>query len=227
MKALMIGYEGYQGRLSNPAALAARALNGRRVGSIEISGVSMPVAYSGLKERLEDLLKLHEPRLVLGLGLWPGEPVIRVEQLAYNQAEFELPDNEGLVARGERLVTNGPVALEATVPAENIAAELLRTGVPARCSQTAGTFLCNAMFYLLLDTARRKYTDMKCGFVHLPYLPAQVAELLCTIDRERSLGVYQRADLASMDEHTVARALLTVVRTALSDQPSNSDSGNA
>lgn len=219
MRALLIGYEGYQGRMSNPAATVATALNGCSSDGCDIVGASMPVALNGLQERLRNLLQLHRPDMVLGLGLWPGESVIRIEQLAYNRAEFELPDNQGVVARGERLVPDGPVALEATVPTETITAALLGAGIPARCSQTAGTFLCNAMLYLLLDMARRTYPDMQCGFVHLPYLPAQVAELLRTIDDERSIGIYQRADLASMDEAVACRALLSVVRIALAGEP--------
>lgn len=214
MKALVIGFEGYQGRVSNPAAAVAHALNGKTVGKAAVTGASIPVAYSGLRERLWKLIDAHEPSLVLGLGLWPGEPVIRIEQLAYNCADFEMPDEEAYLARGERLAPEGPKALEATVPTERIVGELLISGIPARCSQTAGTFLCNAMFYLLLEAAESKYAGMKCGFVHLPYLPSQVAELLRTIDEERRLGIYQRADLASMDENKAVEALMTVINVA-------------
>lgn len=219
MKTLLIGYEGYQGRSSNPAAMVACALDGTMLERTEIVGMCMPVIYSDLRARLEDVLALHRPDMVFGLGLWPGEPVVRVERLAYNCADFELPDNEGVVARGERLVPAGPSALEATVLVEPIVDQLLAAGIPGRVSLSAGTFLCNAMFYHLLDIGRLRFPGMGCGFVHLPYLPDQVAAILQTIDAERRVGIYQRADLASMDQAVATRALIEIVTVTSNARP--------
>lgn len=214
MKALIIGFEGYQGRSSNPAGMVAAALDGEILGEMALTGVTLPVVYAELRGRVLELLEHHEPDIAIGLGLWPGEPVIRLEQLAYNRADFEMPDNAGQLIRGEPLQPGGAVALEATIPTDRIVAELLRSGIPARTSQTAGTFLCNATLYTLLSSPQTQRGATKCGFVHLPYLPAQVAELLQSIDEERTLGIYQRADLASMDAATAAEAVRIVLRTA-------------
>jgi len=214
MKTLIIGFEGYQGRSSNPAATVATALDGKTVGDMAVTGVTIPVIYAELRERVFDLLKRHEPGIAVGLGLWPGEPTIRLEQLAYNRADFEMPDNAGQLISGEPLAPGGAVALEATIPTERIVAELLRSGIPARTSQTAGTFLCNATLYALLSTPRAQGGATKCGFIHLPYLPAQVAALLHRIDQERTLGIYQRADLASMDPDTATEAVRIALRVA-------------
>lgn len=217
MKALVLGFEGYQGRSGNPAAAVADALDGLAEGGVQVIGVTLPVVYDGLIARIEALLDQHTPQIAVGLGLWPGEPMIRLEQLAYNRAEFEMPDNAGRIVSGEPLIEGGPVALEATLPVDRIASELLARGIPARSSQTAGTFLCNATLFALLHAAAARPGVRRCGFVHLPYLPEQVAALARAIHEDRELGLYQRADLASMHLETMVEALRTLLSTCANE----------
>jgi pyroglutamyl-peptidase len=75
-----------------------------------------------------------------------------------------------------------------------------------RLSTTAGTYLCNATLYTLLSLIERTGRPIPCGFIHLPYLPEQVAHLLSDA-RAGRLDIHQRADLASMDFATMAQAL--------------------
>ena len=65
-------------------------------------------------------------------------------------------------------------------------------GIPCALSYTAGTFVCNDLLYTLLHHYRD--TDVKVGFVHIPYLPEQAGE-----------GV------PSMELSTVAEALTAMI----------------
>ncbi len=49
-------------------------------------------------------------------------------------------------------------------------------GVPAKISNSAGTYVCNFLFYRLQDLSRGvgMNTCRLSGFVHVPYLPEQV-----------------------------------------------------
>jgi len=47
-------------------------------------------------------------------------------------------------------------------------------GFPAGVSQTAGTFVCNHVFYGLMHHAAG--SALKAGFIHVPFLPEQAAE---------------------------------------------------
>ena len=58
--------------------------------------------------------------------------------------------------------------------AESVAKEIL-AGLPAAVSNTAGTFVCNNVFYALMDLAARHPIPMRGGFLHIPYVPAQTA----------------------------------------------------
>src|SRR5579875_1588128 len=177
-RVLVTGFEPYGGRGLNPAGEIARTLHGRRVAGADIVGRTLPVSFSRLRHAIETLMAETAPLVALGIGLWPGEPVIRIERLAINLADFEIADNEGAMLADAALHASGPAALAATVPLRRIESELLQAGIPARLSATAGTFLCNACLHALLRTAGTGPRAPLCGFIHVPYLPAQVAALL-------------------------------------------------
>jgi pyroglutamyl-peptidase len=204
--ALITGFEPYGGRALNPSAKLALALDGVRIGGFDVVGRGLPVAFAGLAERLEAMLDAVRPKLVIALGLWPGEPMIRLERFGLNLANFEIADNAGLRLEDAAIAPAGTAALAATLPLRAIEQALIAAGIPARLSTTAGTYLCNATLYTLLAAVERRGWTIPCGFIHLPYLTEQVAEMLAEA-RAGRLELHQRADLASMDYAVMERAL--------------------
>ena len=151
---------------------------------------------------------------MISIGLWPGEAMVRIERVGLNLADFEIPDNDGRRAHDESLSGNGPAAKFTTLPVRKIEEALLAAGIPSRISNSAGSFLCNACLYSFLSAAE-KIQGTRCGFVHVPYLPEQVAGLLQEIKEEAKLEAHQRADFASMDLATGTRAVAIALETAL------------
>lgn len=207
MKALVTGFAAYGGRSLNPASEVALALNGTRIGQVEVTGVCLPVSLSEAPQCLTGLIDELAPDITLCLGLWPGEPMIRLERIALNRADFEIPDQTGCLARDEVLDPTGPDGLCATIPIQDALLAMWHQDIPARLSGTAGTYLCNATMYHLLNHARLRRPGMLAGFMHLPYLPAQVAALLSDLREAQILELHQRADLASMDLATMLEAV--------------------
>lgn len=205
--ALITGFAPYAGRGRNPSAEIAEALDGKRLGGLKIVGRALPVTYSTLQTELQNLMTVVKPRVVLSLGMWPGEAAIRLERIAINVADFEIADNEGEVLVDAPISGNGAAAALATAPLRAIEEGLLDAGIPARISSTAGTFLCNATLYTVLGIAETIHPKPLVGFMHLPYLPEQVAGLLRDLRRERKLELHQRGDLASMDLVSMRRAV--------------------
>ena len=212
--ALITGFEGYGGRGRNPAGETALALDGRMIAGVRIMGRQLPVSFSRLTAGLTGIFDEVAPDIVISLGLWPGEPMIRLERIGINVADFEIADNEGALRTDARLSDNGSPAILATLPNRAIRDALLAVGIPARISSTAGTFLCNATLYTALSYALRNRRPALTGFIHVPYLPEQVAELLGSIETARQLELHQRADTASMDLAVMVRALEIAVATA-------------
>lgn len=213
---LVTGFESYGGRHSNPSARLVAALDGGSIGNASVIAKTLPVSIARMPGLLRAMIDDLRPDAILMFGLWPGEPVIRLERLAINIAEFGIPDNDGAVL-GEPVSPAGAPALMANWPAGRIEARLLAEGIPARLSDHAGTFLCNAAFYTALAHAGGSARPV-IGFMHLPYLPEQVSDLLLDIRAEKRIEAFQRQDLASMGFDTqleAARLVLSEMADAL------------
>jgi pyroglutamyl-peptidase len=216
--ALVTGFAPYAGRGSNPAADIANALDGCIIANVPVVARLLPVSLEEIAVKAESLLDELHPRIVINVGLWPGEATVRIERVALNLADFEIPDNRGLVAHDESLSANGPTAKFATLPIRKIEEAILAAGIPSRISNSAGSFLCNACFYNFLSAAEKKPGTL-CGFFHVPYLPQQVVGLLRELRKEARLEAHQRADYASMDVTTSTRAVAIAIETALRELP--------
>jgi pyroglutamyl-peptidase len=212
---LLTGFQPYGGRQLNPSAEIVRAHDGTKIGGCMVRGMLLPVSFNAAKQPLEDAIAEHRPVLAVSTGLWPGEPVIRLERVAVNRASFELPDNDGQRPLDAYVDKDGPVARVVTLPVGKIVASLRDKGIPSRMSDTAGTFLCNTTLYRALGACERLGTGARCGFVHLPYLPQQVAELLDDLSKEGRLELHQRADLASMSFDMMLDAVGTTLAISL------------
>jgi pyroglutamyl-peptidase len=177
-RVLVTGFEPYGGRNLNPAQEIMNQLDGQTLFGCDIVGRSLPVRFSALRQQIASLLDDVQPDIVISLGLWPGASLIRIERVALNVADFAIADNAGQRLIDQPVSRYGETALLATLPIRAIEAALLDEGIPARVSNTAGTFLCNACLYGVLEGASKIEKPVKCGFLHLPYLPEQVADLL-------------------------------------------------
>ena len=117
-----------------------------------------------------------QPNAVITIGQAGGRPDITVERVGINIDDFRIPDNKGNQPIDEPVVTGGPVAYWATLPIKKMVANVKAQGIPASVSNSAGTYVCNHLLYGLLHylTTQGK-TAIPAGFIHIPYLPEQMA----------------------------------------------------
>jgi pyroglutamyl-peptidase len=173
-RVLVTGFEPFGGYRINPSAELARRLDGARIGAVRVTGRLLPVDLARIDRVLDSLVKQVRPVAVVALGLAAGEAAIRLERFAVNLADFATPDNAGATAHSQILEEDGPAACATRLPLAAIRSALLRAGIPARQSNSAGTYLCNAAMYKLL---RLLPEVVPCGFIHLPHAPAEAARL--------------------------------------------------
>jgi pyroglutamyl-peptidase len=211
---LLTGFQSYGGRSVNPAEEVVKVLDGLTVAGERIEGRTLPVDYRRLGPRLAELIELTQPCAVICLGLWPGEPMLRLERIAANVADFEIADNVGLIAR-EPVVEGGPAGLLSTLPILAIRDRMLAAGIPVRLSGTAGQFLCNAAMYHALTVCAGRSPAPLCGFIHVPYLPRQVALLLKEMRDSARVELHQRSDLASMALETMVEGVRLAIETTV------------
>src|SRR6185312_696651 len=109
--------EPYGGHNFNPAASIIQQLDGSEINGVRVSGVIFPASIAPLKSCICRALAEINPLVVLGIGLWPGEPIIRLERIATNYIDFDFPDNEGRLLADQHLEVLGPAAVYSTLPA--------------------------------------------------------------------------------------------------------------
>jgi pyroglutamyl-peptidase len=210
---LVTGFQGYGGRSANPSEVIARALDGTRIAGTTVRGHVLPVDFAAMCVQMPALIDAVRPQVILSLGLWPGEPMLRIERVASNWSWFELPDNIGHRQNG-KVIEAGPDGYLSTLPADAMQAAIRAAGLPCRQSATAGTYLCNATTYVTLHHCAGHHPDSVAGFMHLPYLPAQVADLLDQMATDSHLEMHQRADYASMHRDDMIAGVLIGLETA-------------
>ena len=173
---LLTAFEPFGGDPVNPSLLIARALGGQMVGGAQVVAVELPCVFHQALTALDEALARTQPVLAVALGLAAGREGLSIERVAINVDDARIPDNAGAQPVDEPIAADGPAAWFSTLPIKAIAAALREAGVPASVSQTAGTFVCNHVFYGLQQ--RLAGTGVRSGFIHVPLLPEQVAQHL-------------------------------------------------
>jgi hypothetical protein len=112
-----------------------------------------------MRRDLPALIDALRPQLIVSLGLWPGEAMLRIERMAANWSWFELPDAKGHRQNG-RVIDGGPDGYLSSLPADMMQAAIRAAGLPCRQSGSAGTYLCNATLYTVLHQKRRRVSSI-------------------------------------------------------------------
>lgn len=170
---LLTGFEPFDGEAVNPSWLIARALHGETVAGADVIALRLPTEFRRSLRVLRKALRAHAPTLVVALGQAAGRAELSIERVAINVDDARIPDNAGAQPIDAPVVRGGPAAHFSTLPVKAIAAALRARGIPAAVSQTAGTFVCNHVFYGLQHALSG--TRVRSGFVHVPCLPEQTA----------------------------------------------------
>lgn len=174
---LVTGFEPFDGATVNPAWEAARALDGWSCGGATVHARQMPCVFGAAITALEQAIDALQPALVFSVGLAGGRQELSIERIAINVDDGRIADNAGAQPIDVPVVPGGPAAYFSTLPIKGIVHELRRSGIPASVSNTAGTFVCNHIFYGLMHALARRGGAVRGGFIHIPYLPEQAAAL--------------------------------------------------
>jgi len=174
MRALVTGFEPFGGDGVNPSLEALDRL-GSRVGPLDLATRALPVVYGAALSVLRETIAAVEPDIVLCTGLAGGRTELSLERLAINVDDARIPDNEGNRPIDRPVVAGAPAAYFATLPIKAAVAALREAGLPAAVSNSAGTFLCNHVFYGVMHAAATGPRRFRAGFLHVPYLPGQAA----------------------------------------------------
>jgi pyroglutamyl-peptidase len=176
VRVLLTAFEPFGEFPHNPSAQVVAALVARPPRGMSFHAALLPVDTERVGETLAAALEEAQPQVVLSLGLAAGRSVMSLERVALNLLDFPIPDNRGVRCEDRPIVPGGPAAYFSTLPLRPILEGLREAGIPAKISLSAGAYLCNQTFYLLMHRAERFGVE-QAGFIHFPCTPELAAQL--------------------------------------------------
>lgn len=167
---LITGFDPFGGAFVNPAWQAVQLLPDT-VGNYRLHKLPIPTVFGKAADRvIRQAEELHAD-VILCIGQAGGRDAVTPERIAVNIRDAKIADNEGNQPQGEFCVPGGPAAYFATVPVAQMAQAIRGTGIRSAVSNSAGAFVCNDTLYCLLH--RYDGTQVRVGFIHVPYAPEQ------------------------------------------------------
>ena len=171
---LLTGFEPFDQDTLNPSWEAVRLLDETLINDdVRIIARQLPCVFSQAPAHLHALIERFTPQMVIAVGLGPGRSDIALERVAINLIDARIPDNQGEQPIDIPVAAEGPTAYFSTLPIKAMVAALRAAGIPATVSHTAGTFVCNQVFYSLQHSLAG--STVRSGFMHVPLLTEQVA----------------------------------------------------
>ena len=173
---LLTGFEPFENDPINPAWEIARALDGEVIAGAVVHGVELPCVFGDSIQSLNQAIAHYKPVLVVALGFAGNRCDITPERVAINIDDARIPDNAGHQPVDQSVVRDAPAAYFSNLPIKAMVRGMREQGVPASVSNTAGTFVCNHIFYALMHRlATRVVAGVRGGFIHVPVFPAHAA----------------------------------------------------
>ncbi|MBU3692265.1 MAG: pyroglutamyl-peptidase I [Candidatus Nanopelagicaceae bacterium] len=173
-RVLISGFEPFGGATLNPSQLLVEKLAEEKLPGVDLSTVILPVEFDRAAEILISKIKNLSPKVVISFGQAEGRSAFTPEKIAINLDDARIADNSGDARKQKRILEDGADGYFSTLPVEKIVSEINEQGVPSSLSLSAGSFVCNHIFYRMQHALLGQ--DIKSGFIHLPLVSEQSEE---------------------------------------------------
>jgi pyroglutamyl-peptidase len=175
VKILVTGFDPFENEPLNPSWEVVRRLPDT-IGGAEVVKAQIPTSFRRSAGAVRDAIVEHDPDVIVSVGQAGGRFAVMPERVAINVDDGRIPDNDGVQPIDEPVYPDGPSAYFSTLPVKAMVAAMREAGVPAAVSNSAGTFVCNHVFYAGRYLVEHEFPGKTSGFVHVPYLPSQVLD---------------------------------------------------
>lgn len=194
MKILLTGFDPFGNESINPSIEAVKRCH---VAGVEMIKIEVPTVFYESIDVVSKAIDQHQPDVVICVGQAGGRVDITIERVAININDARIPDNKGNQPIDQKIYEDGENAYFSSLPIKQIVTDLNVAGIPASVSNSAGTFVCNHLMYGIAH----RYKNLKCGFVHVPFIPSQVTN----------------KNAPSMSLEIIVRGLETIIETMKKD----------
>lgn len=169
-KLLITGFDPFDGAAVNPSWEAVKRLPDQ-IGAYEIHKLQIPTVFGLAPQTVLEKAAEIQPDVIISVGQAGTRAAVTPERIGINIRDARIADNAGISPKDESIVPGGPDGYFSTLPIKTMVDAINSEGVPGAVSNTAGTFVCNDVLYSLLH--HYAGTRVRCGFIHVPWLPQQ------------------------------------------------------
>jgi pyroglutamyl-peptidase len=171
LRILLTGFGPFPGAPFNPTmGLVERLKRLRRpaLDDVELTGHIFPVTYRAVDRQLPELIETYRPHALLMFGLADRTPYLRIETRARNAITTLWPDADHTRAR-KGSITPGADARVFGPHTARLLRAARATGIDARASRNAGSYLCNYLSWRAIEATRTgNDRPALAAFVHVP-----------------------------------------------------------
>jgi len=157
---ILTGFEPFGNYRLNPSWESVKRID-------EGEKIRVPVAYDDSVHIAREIIG-RRPEIVLATGLSPSSRDLKIETLGINIMYANIPDNKGIIKKGEQIIKDGENCYFTNVPFIGLAEHLQKSGYKAHVSFSAGTYVCNTFYYALLHYNTKTEKKAKIVFIHIP-----------------------------------------------------------
>jgi pyroglutamyl-peptidase len=171
---LITGFEPFAGATLNPSKLLIHEFNQLDFPDLELVTAVLPVEFELATKQLLALIDSHKPDVVISLGQAEGRASISIERIAINFADAQIADNGGNQLVNQEIRSGDQPGYFSTLPVFELVQLLKDAGISVSQSLSAGSFVCNYIFYQMQSHLNKSKTQS--GFIHLPLVEEQQDE---------------------------------------------------
>ena len=172
-KIIVTGFQPFGGDSVNPSYEAVQLLPDAIEG-FEIVKMELPVVFGRAAEELLAAIEKIRPAAVISVGQAGGRDAVTPELIAVNLMNARIPDNDGNQPLWEPISEGAPDGIFSRLPVKDFVDAITAAGLPAKLSYSAGAYVCNDLFYRILNAT--KDSGLPFGFIHVPFEKGQVAD---------------------------------------------------
>lgn len=183
-KLLITGFDPFDGAAVNPSWEAVKLLP-ERIGAYELHKLQIPTVFGLAPKTVLEAAEKLQPDVIISVGQAGSRKAVTPERIGINIRDARITDNAGISPKDEPIIPGGPDGLFTTLPVKAMIDGINEAGLPGAISNTAGTFVCNDVLYSLLY--HYAGTQVRCGFIHVPWLPEQGEPNLALADTVKAL----------------------------------------
>lgn len=176
VKILITGFEPFGGEKINPSEKIVKKIVKENFQGIKLHSLLLPVSFQESKDKLDEFYSSNEIDITIHVGQAGGATAITIERLGVNVMDSTNPDNDDVTKDDERIVERARDAYMTKIDVKRLVEWLNKKKIPTVLSYTAGQYICNEVYYYSLYHSEKHKNPKHALFIHLPFLPEQVAE---------------------------------------------------